>query len=202
MFSHLGHCTMFCISLFIFLSGYGWRLLNSLCFHCWDQNNHHLPENRLGGGSCGGGVSEQILLCFSLSQRTVEMHICLRRSEGYSIKWVTMTYSMSSLTPPCKPVRSRGALVPAFSPDGKLFAVVLNQRQPKVSVWRSSYAWAFLSSVVKKKQIYFCCSSELNWTVVKCRLHRCSLWARRILSVYPVALEDVEARNWRSRPNT
>lgn len=62
------------------------------------------------------------------------MQICLCRSEGYSIEWVTKTYSMSCLTPPCKPVRSRGALVPAFSPDGRLFAVVLNQRQPKVSV--------------------------------------------------------------------
>ncbi|XP_056875211.1 ciliogenesis and planar polarity effector 1 isoform X3 [Takifugu flavidus] len=54
-------------------------------------------------------------------------------SEGYNIEWVTKTYTMSCLTPPCKPVRSRGALVPAFSPDGRLLAVVLNQRQPKAT---------------------------------------------------------------------
>uniref|UniRef100_H3CUI4 Ciliogenesis and planar polarity effector 1 n=1 Tax=Tetraodon nigroviridis TaxID=99883 RepID=H3CUI4_TETNG len=54
-------------------------------------------------------------------------------SEGYNIEWVTKTYSLPCLTPPCKPVRSRGALVPAFSPDGRLFAVVLNQREPKAT---------------------------------------------------------------------
>lgn len=68
------------------------------------------------------------------------MHIFLYRSEGYNVEWVTKTFSMSCLTPSCKPVKSRGALVPAFSPDGRLFAVVLNQRQPKVSVGLSCYA--------------------------------------------------------------
>lgn len=138
VFSPLGHVLYF--TFFLFLSGYGGRLFISLCFHRWDKINHHLPENRLGGGSCEGGVSEQVLLCSSLSQRTVEMHVCLCRSEGYNIQWVTKTYSMSCLTPPCKPVRSRGALVPTFSPDGRLFAVVLNQRQPNVSTRLNSYA--------------------------------------------------------------
>ncbi|KAG8010704.1 Protein JBTS17 [Nibea albiflora] len=54
-------------------------------------------------------------------------------SVGYSIKWATKTYPMSRLTPPCQPVKSRGALVPAFSPDGRLLAIVLNQRQPKAT---------------------------------------------------------------------
>ncbi|KAM4532203.1 ciliogenesis and planar polarity effector 1 [Fundulus diaphanus] len=52
-------------------------------------------------------------------------------SVGYNIEWATKTYPMSHLCPPCQPVRSRGALVPAFSPDGRLLAVVLNQRKPK-----------------------------------------------------------------------
>ncbi|XP_027137955.1 ciliogenesis and planar polarity effector 1 isoform X4 [Larimichthys crocea] len=52
---------------------------------------------------------------------------------GYSIKWATKTYPMSRLTPPCQPVKSRGSLVPAFSPDGRLLAIVLNQRQPKAT---------------------------------------------------------------------
>ncbi|XP_060918031.1 ciliogenesis and planar polarity effector 1 [Labrus mixtus] len=54
-------------------------------------------------------------------------------SIGYSIQWATKTYPMSSLTPPCQPVKSRGALVPAFSPDGSLLAIVLNQRQPQAT---------------------------------------------------------------------
>ncbi|XP_070707145.1 ciliogenesis and planar polarity effector 1 [Pempheris klunzingeri] len=54
-------------------------------------------------------------------------------SVGYSVQWVTKTYPMSHLTPPCQPVKSRGALVPAFSPDGRLLAIVLNQRQPKAT---------------------------------------------------------------------
>ncbi|XP_069569860.1 ciliogenesis and planar polarity effector 1 isoform X2 [Brachyistius frenatus] len=55
------------------------------------------------------------------------------RSAGCSIQWATRTYPMSRLTPPCQPVKSRGALVPAFSPDGRLLAVVLNQRKPKAT---------------------------------------------------------------------
>ncbi|XP_037341338.2 ciliogenesis and planar polarity effector 1 [Pungitius pungitius] len=54
-------------------------------------------------------------------------------SLGYTIQWATKTYPMSRLTPPCQPVKSRGALLAAFSPDGSLFAVVLNQRQPKAT---------------------------------------------------------------------
>ncbi|XP_041753988.2 ciliogenesis and planar polarity effector 1 isoform X1 [Coregonus clupeaformis] len=52
---------------------------------------------------------------------------------GYSVRWVTKTYPMSCLTPPCRPVKSRGALVPAFSPDGLLLAVALNQRDPRAT---------------------------------------------------------------------
>ncbi|CAN9504264.1 unnamed protein product [Ophioblennius macclurei] len=54
-------------------------------------------------------------------------------SVGYDIQWTTKTYPMSGLIPPCQPVKSRGALLPAFSPDGKLIAVVLNQRRPKAT---------------------------------------------------------------------
>ncbi|XP_034047925.1 ciliogenesis and planar polarity effector 1 isoform X2 [Thalassophryne amazonica] len=53
--------------------------------------------------------------------------------EGYSIWWTSKTYPMSRLSPPCHPVKSRGTLVPAFSPDGQLLAIVLNQRQPRAT---------------------------------------------------------------------
>ncbi|KAM6986487.1 ciliogenesis and planar polarity effector 1 [Aplochiton taeniatus] len=52
---------------------------------------------------------------------------------GYSVRWVTKTYPLSRLTPACHRVKSRGALVPAFSPDGRLLAIVLNQRDPRAT---------------------------------------------------------------------
>ncbi|KAJ0057135.1 hypothetical protein NL108_002064, partial [Boleophthalmus pectinirostris] len=52
---------------------------------------------------------------------------------NYSIKWATTTFPMSSLKPPCQPVKSRGALVSVLSPDGQILAVVLNQRQPQAT---------------------------------------------------------------------
>ncbi|KAJ8286784.1 hypothetical protein GJAV_G00043250 [Gymnothorax javanicus] len=54
-------------------------------------------------------------------------------SVGYSVRWVTQAYPLPQLSPPCRPVRSRGALVPVFSPDGQLLAVALNQRDPKAT---------------------------------------------------------------------
>ncbi|KAJ8408630.1 hypothetical protein AAFF_G00252650 [Aldrovandia affinis] len=52
---------------------------------------------------------------------------------GYSVRWVTETYPLAHLSPPCRPVTSRGALVPVFSPDGQLLAIALNQRDPRAT---------------------------------------------------------------------
>ncbi|XP_029921144.1 ciliogenesis and planar polarity effector 1 isoform X2 [Myripristis murdjan] len=54
-------------------------------------------------------------------------------SVGYNVQWASKTYPMSRLSPPCRPVKSRGALIPAFSPDGQLLAIVMNQRQPRAT---------------------------------------------------------------------
>ncbi|KAB5543313.1 hypothetical protein PHYPO_G00077610 [Pangasianodon hypophthalmus] len=51
----------------------------------------------------------------------------------YSVDWVTKSYPLSHLLPPCRPVKSRGALVPAFSPDGQLLAIILNQKDPRAT---------------------------------------------------------------------
>ncbi|KAI4892113.1 hypothetical protein NFI96_017897, partial [Prochilodus magdalenae] len=53
--------------------------------------------------------------------------------EGYSVEWVTKTFPLNHLVPACRPVKSRGALVPAFSPDGQLLAVILNQKDPRAT---------------------------------------------------------------------
>ncbi|XP_047185530.1 ciliogenesis and planar polarity effector 1 isoform X1 [Scophthalmus maximus] len=71
-----------------------------------------------------------IITCLKIQWEEGHMRV---GSVGYNIQWATKTYPMSHLTPPCQPVKSRGALVPVFSPDGKLLAVVLNQRQPKAT---------------------------------------------------------------------
>ncbi|KAM7392880.1 hypothetical protein PAMA_007814 [Pampus argenteus] len=71
-----------------------------------------------------------ILTCLKIQWEGGHMRV---GSVGYSIQWATKTYPMSRLTPACQPVKSRGALVPAFSPDGRLLAIVLNQRQPKAT---------------------------------------------------------------------
>ncbi|KAL7848306.1 hypothetical protein AOLI_G00230240 [Acnodon oligacanthus] len=53
--------------------------------------------------------------------------------EGYSVQWVTKTYPLNHLVPACRPVKSRGALVTAFSPDGQLLAIILNQKDPRAT---------------------------------------------------------------------
>ncbi|XP_034565265.1 ciliogenesis and planar polarity effector 1 isoform X2 [Notolabrus celidotus] len=71
-----------------------------------------------------------IITCLKLQWEESRVRV---GSVGYSIHWATKTYPLFHLTPPCQPVKSRGALVPAFSPDGCLLAIVLNQRQPKAT---------------------------------------------------------------------
>ncbi|XP_034459066.1 ciliogenesis and planar polarity effector 1 [Hippoglossus hippoglossus] len=71
-----------------------------------------------------------IITCLKIQWEEGNMRV---GSVGYSIQWATKTYPMSHLTPTCQPVKSRGAMVPAFSPDGQLLAIVLNQRHPKAT---------------------------------------------------------------------
>ncbi|XP_026119483.1 ciliogenesis and planar polarity effector 1 isoform X4 [Carassius auratus] len=54
-------------------------------------------------------------------------------SAGFSVGCVSQSFPLDQLQPPCKPVKSRGALIPAFSPDGRLLALVLNQKDPQAT---------------------------------------------------------------------
>ncbi|XP_028317922.1 ciliogenesis and planar polarity effector 1 isoform X2 [Gouania willdenowi] len=74
---------------------------------------------------------ELIVTCLKIQWE--ESHLRSVSSVGYNVQWTTKTYPMSRFTPPCQPVKSRGALVSAFSPDGQLLAIVLNQRNPKAT---------------------------------------------------------------------
>ncbi|KAM9306622.1 LOW QUALITY PROTEIN: ciliogenesis and planar polarity effector 1 [Pholidichthys leucotaenia] len=55
------------------------------------------------------------------------------RDGGLSVQWACRNYPLPRLSPPCQPVKSRGALVLSVSPDGQVLAVVLNQRKPKAT---------------------------------------------------------------------
>uniref|UniRef100_A0AAV2J046 Uncharacterized protein n=1 Tax=Knipowitschia caucasica TaxID=637954 RepID=A0AAV2J046_KNICA len=85
-------------------------------------------------------------------------------SVSFSVTWVSRTFSMADLRPPCRPVKSRGALVSALSPDGQLLAVVLNQRQPQAT------------------QVLFV--STINFVSIPSRLGGCGCKKKEIPSKY------------------
>ncbi|XP_014112487.1 PREDICTED: uncharacterized protein C5orf42 homolog isoform X3 [Pseudopodoces humilis] len=51
----------------------------------------------------------------------------------YQIQWVQQTCSLVNMVPQCVSVKSRGALLCAFSRDGLLLAVAVNQTDPKAT---------------------------------------------------------------------
>ncbi|XP_045704044.1 ciliogenesis and planar polarity effector 1 [Phyllostomus hastatus] len=55
------------------------------------------------------------------------------RSLPYRVHWAQQDCLLGSLIPPCEPVKSRGALISAFSRDGLTLAVTLNQKDPKAT---------------------------------------------------------------------
>ncbi|XP_043932268.1 ciliogenesis and planar polarity effector 1 [Protopterus annectens] len=54
-------------------------------------------------------------------------------SFAYQDCWSMQKISLTSLVPKCEPIKSRGALVSAFSRDGHVLAVALNQMDPKAT---------------------------------------------------------------------
>ncbi|XP_045141192.1 ciliogenesis and planar polarity effector 1 [Echinops telfairi] len=55
------------------------------------------------------------------------------RSLLYRVHWAQQDCFLGSLIPKCESVKSRGALISAFSRDGLTLAVALNQRDPKAT---------------------------------------------------------------------
>ncbi|XP_029372415.1 ciliogenesis and planar polarity effector 1 isoform X2 [Echeneis naucrates] len=104
------------------------------CMQDKEASQHTIfVKNEVMGDACLSAMvftSGKNLIITCLKIQWEEGHMSMG-SIGYSVRWATKTYAMCCLNPPCKPVKSRGALVPAFSPDGRLLAIILNQRQPK-----------------------------------------------------------------------
>ncbi|XP_036984869.2 ciliogenesis and planar polarity effector 1 [Artibeus jamaicensis] len=55
------------------------------------------------------------------------------RSLPYRVHWAQQDCLLGSLIPPCESVKSRGALISAFSRDGLTLAVTLNQKDPEAT---------------------------------------------------------------------
>ncbi|XP_041487205.1 ciliogenesis and planar polarity effector 1 [Microtus oregoni] len=55
------------------------------------------------------------------------------RSLPFRVHWAQQECVLCSLTPKCEAVKSRGALISAFSRDGLALAVTLNQKDPKAT---------------------------------------------------------------------
>ncbi|XP_069043034.1 ciliogenesis and planar polarity effector 1 isoform X2 [Lepisosteus oculatus] len=83
---------------------------------------------------------------------------------SHSVQWVTQMFPMGRMTPPCHPVKSRGALVSAFSGDGLVLAVAVNQKDPKAT------------------QVFFV--STLNFVTISSSLHGCGSKDLRIPCKY------------------
>lgn len=132
--------------------GCRWCVPECFCFHRWRAADYHLPEDSVGrdwekqvglyksrwkakllGRTAAEFIKRKVCLCYSLKE--------------YSIDWVTKSCPLSQLVPPCRPVKSRGALVTAFSPDGQLLAIILNQKDPRVTypliVWSTCLFFFF-----------------------------------------------------------
>lgn len=61
-------------------------------------------------------------------------NVCIpRRSLQYHVHWAQQDCLLCSLIPKCESIKSRGALISAFSRDGLTLAVTLNQKDPKAT---------------------------------------------------------------------
>lgn len=63
----------------------------------------------------------------------------LLSSLPYRVHWAQQDCLLGSLIPACESIKSRGALISAFSRDGLTLAVTLNQKDPKVSQCNRSW---------------------------------------------------------------
>ncbi|XP_067401645.1 ciliogenesis and planar polarity effector 1 [Emydura macquarii macquarii] len=109
----------------------------------------------------------------------------------YQILWAQQACSLPSLIPECEPVKSRGALLTAFSRDRLLLAVAINQNDPKatqilfintlnfVTVSGSLKGCSSKNHVVPSKFVRSYWVGDMSWTpdslFLACMLKRGSL---------------------------
>ncbi|XP_068106773.1 ciliogenesis and planar polarity effector 1 isoform X4 [Hyperolius riggenbachi] len=73
------------------------------------------------------------LMMTFLSLRWIEGEQKYNSVSPYHVHWAQQDCSLDTFHPTCEPVKSRGALVAAFSKDGLLLALAVNQKDPKAT---------------------------------------------------------------------
>ncbi|XP_059948800.1 ciliogenesis and planar polarity effector 1 isoform X6 [Mesoplodon densirostris] len=93
-------------------------------------------KNELFGDCCLCSFTFYSGECLKLTFLAIRWHenvFTSIRSLTYHVQWAQQDCLLCSLIPKCEPVKSRGALISAFSRDGITLAVTLNQKDPKAT---------------------------------------------------------------------
>ncbi|XP_072448988.1 ciliogenesis and planar polarity effector 1 isoform X5 [Chiloscyllium punctatum] len=78
-------------------------------------------------------TSGEILVLTTLRMKWFEQVEKCMSAVPFRAQWVTQTHSLGALSPVCNGLKSRGALLAAFSRDSLLLAVIINQNDPKAT---------------------------------------------------------------------
>uniref|UniRef100_A0A8C3VS06 Ciliosis and planar polarity effector complex subunit 1 n=1 Tax=Catagonus wagneri TaxID=51154 RepID=A0A8C3VS06_9CETA len=93
-------------------------------------------KNELFGDCCLCSFTFYSGECLKLTFLAIRWHenvFTPIRSLTYRVQWAQQDRFLCSLIPKCESVKSRGALISAFSRDGLTLAVALNQKDPKAT---------------------------------------------------------------------
>ncbi|XP_042638331.1 ciliogenesis and planar polarity effector 1 [Orycteropus afer afer] len=93
-------------------------------------------KNELFGDCCLCSFTFYSGECLKLTLLAIRWHenvFTPIRSLQYHVHWAQEDYFLCNLIPKCEPVKSKGALISAFSRDGLSLAVTLNQKDPKAT---------------------------------------------------------------------
>uniref|UniRef100_G3RH70 Ciliosis and planar polarity effector complex subunit 1 n=1 Tax=Gorilla gorilla gorilla TaxID=9595 RepID=G3RH70_GORGO len=93
-------------------------------------------KNELFGDCCLCSFAFYSGECLKLTFLAIRWHenvFTSVRSLPYHVHWAQQDCHLCSLIPKCESVKSRGALISAFSRDGLTLAVTLNQKDPKAT---------------------------------------------------------------------
>ncbi|XP_067838180.1 ciliogenesis and planar polarity effector 1 [Heptranchias perlo] len=78
-------------------------------------------------------ISGEVLVLTTLELKWFEQVEQCISAVPFSVRWVTQTHLLGGLVPRCDAVKSRGALRAAFSRDGLVLALIINQNDPKAT---------------------------------------------------------------------
>ncbi|XP_032874730.1 ciliogenesis and planar polarity effector 1-like [Amblyraja radiata] len=83
--------------------------------------------------ACFAFISGEALVLTTVRLHWFEQVERCIRAAPLRVQWATQTQLLGELVPACQPVKSRGALLAAFTTDGSLLALAINQINPKAT---------------------------------------------------------------------